>query len=286
MGITATTNGVTTTTVNKDTDGNVKYNTDKIILPYVTQGQWSSPNNYSFLDSRYDSKYAPVSGGGYLDKTSFDSVLTKSTPYSSLKTGYDGLSTKYSSMQNTYNTNFSTIANNLGLTTTDGVVSGTLDSSTFVTQTSLNDTLSKINSTKTFPAYTLGTPNNAITITLKVIKSGNNITYIGSCKVYPDYTLMTINLKTIMGSDTNYLSGTSINIIVQDLDLCGSTLQVSSDTNTVMCQHKPYYTRTYDAGSNDQYDGRWSFVLARPGNFAGGGDNISYINFVAYGTKA
>lgn len=284
MGNTITTNGVTTTSTDKDTEGNVKFNTGAVVLPYVTQGQWSTPGNYSFLDTRYDSKYAPISGGGYLDKTSFDGVLSASAPYNTLKTGLDGLGTKYNNMQNTYNSNFSTIASNLGLTTSGGVVSGTVNSSTFVTQSNLNDMLSKkfkfLDAGRVLFQGFGGNSNNSIVVDkLRVYKSGNQITYTGFCSVYPDLVLCTIDLTKFASLTADLLSQVELTVTVQVMDSCGSSLFISQDPNTMMCSmsNTPFYTRVV---ANDPSN---KFIIGRKNNLAGNGNNIVNIQFIAIG---
>jgi hypothetical protein len=147
MGNTQTVDGKQTMTFDKDSGGNIKYNTSPINLPFVKQDQWADKDNYGFLDT----KFAPLSGGGYIEKTGFDTTLNSSAPFIGLKSEVSLLGNKYTGMQDTYNTNFSTIANNLGMTTgSDGVVSGSTDSSTFVTTSTVKSTISDIIS-KMFP---------------------------------------------------------------------------------------------------------------------------------------
>lgn len=266
MGNTITTNGVTTTSTDKDIDGNVKFNTGAITLPYVTQGQWSTPSNYSFLDTRYDSKYAPISGGGYLDKTSFDGVLSASAPYNTLKTGLDGLGTKYNNMQGTYNSNFSTIASNLGLTTSGGVVSGTINSSTFVTQAILDQYNAQVG------------PQTFDENTLNASKNGKSIRIYGNILFRSGVTSRTITFSNF--SIMNQFSIKSIDsVIVQPLDTCdtGNGGQITSDGPDYICKQPVYSVK----GNSPT-----GFTVVRPSSlsFPNNGAFWRYIHFFATGS--
>ncbi len=141
MGGATSTNKVSTNDLTKDSSGNINYNDSNtsLVLPYVTTSQWNNPSNYSFLDSRYDGKYAPITGGGYTSATDFNAL---SATVNNPSTGLGPLNTKVNNMQTTYNGNFTTIAKNLGLiySTNTGTVTGT-GTTNFANARSLNGTV-------------------------------------------------------------------------------------------------------------------------------------------------
>jgi hypothetical protein len=239
----------------------------------VTQKQWSTPSNYSFLDSRYDLKYAPVPvSGGYLNKNSFDEILSMSAPYTSLKIGQNNLSTKYDdiqNMQNIYNTSFSTIANNLGLTANGGVVSGTIKSDIFVTRAILQETIDKYN-------LSAG-PQMFDENTINASKSGKLIRIFGTILFRSGITIRLMKFSNF--SIMNQFSIKSIDsVVIQPMDMCDVVNggAISSDGPNYICKQPVYSVKNISATG---------FSVVRPASlsFAGNGAFWRYVQFDATG---
>lgn len=260
MGITQSTDGVTT--YEKDSDGNIKYSDEPIVLPFVKQDKWANGNNYIPI---LDGIFAPASGGGYVEKTNFDTTLKDAAPYKSLETGLTGIKTKYNNMQNTYNANFSTIANNLGLTTgADGTVSGTIDSSTFITGETFYSKLNNINS--------FAGPQKFDDINLSVSKNGNLITVFGNIIFQSGVASKKIDFRkfSIMN---NYNIRDIVAVTIQPLDRCDeengdNVLKIGG----VVCKQTNYYTKDLS---------KYGFTVVRPETFSGSGARWRDVNFIA-----
>jgi hypothetical protein len=133
MGNTSTVGGKFDT----DSDGNIMYNNENPInLPFVKQNEWANGDNYNFLNT----KFVPIIENGYLPNVDFSKTLNESSLFTELKNDVSLIGSKYTGMQKTYNDNFSRIASNLGMgyDTSDGVLSGSTNSSTFVTTSTVN----------------------------------------------------------------------------------------------------------------------------------------------------
>lgn len=82
---------------------------DPGVLPYVRQSVWSDSANYSFLDARYDARYATKAdlGAAKSDLVGLQASL------SATKADLAGLQSSLAGMQATYNSNFAAIASSV-----------------------------------------------------------------------------------------------------------------------------------------------------------------------------